>query len=243
MQCVVLAGGLGTRMRPWTDTVPKILVPVLGIPFAAHQLELLAQQGYDDVVVCLGHRGNQVRDFVGDGRRFGVRVSYVDEGEQLRGTGGAMRLAHDRDALDETFAVVYGDSYLPTDPAPIWRAFRADPAPVLMTVYRSAIDPELNNVVFRYGRVVRYHKGDRAPEMDHIDWGLAIFERRVVDERIPPDVHVDLAAVYESLSGDGELAGYEVTDRYFEVGSPKGLSDLETWLRDRAATVPGVEAS
>src|SRR5262247_1629658 len=73
VQCVVLAGGLGTRMRPWTDTAPKILVPVLGIPFAAHQLELLAQQGYDDVVVCLGHRGNQVRDFVGDGRRFGVR--------------------------------------------------------------------------------------------------------------------------------------------------------------------------
>src|SRR5215471_7472664 len=80
MQCVVLAGGLGTRMRPWTDTVPKILVPVLGVPFAAHQLELLARQGYDEVVVCLGHRGNQVRDFVGDGRRFGVRVSYVDEG-------------------------------------------------------------------------------------------------------------------------------------------------------------------
>jgi NDP-sugar pyrophosphorylase family protein len=228
---VVLAGGLGTRMRPLTDTVPKILVPVLGEPFAAHQLELLARQGYDDVVVCIGHRGDQVREFVGDGRRFGVQVEYVDEGEVLRGTGGALRLAHDRDVLADAFAVIYGDSYLPADPAPIWRAFAVDAAPVLMTVFRNRIDPELSNVVFRDGRIVRYHKGDRTPGMDHIDWGLSLFERTVIPERIPSDVHVDLASVYESLSTDGELAGFEVADRYFEVGSPKGLDDLEVWLR------------
>jgi NDP-sugar pyrophosphorylase family protein len=232
---VVLAGGLGTRMRPFTDTVPKILVPVLGEPFAAHQLQLLARQGYDDVVVCIGHRGEQVRDFVGDGRRFGVQVHYVDEGEELRGTGGALRLAHDRDVLADAFAVIYGDSYLPPDPAPVWSAFAGDAAPVLMTVFRNTIDPELSNVVFRDGRIVRYHKGDPTPDMDYIDWGLSLFERAVIPERIPSDVHVDLASVYESLSADGELAGFEVTDRYFEVGSPKGLHDLETWLR-------GVEA-
>ena len=218
-------------MRPFTDTVPKILVPVLGEPFAAHQLQLLAEQGYDDVLVCVGHRGDQVRDFVGDGRRFGVPVHYVDEGEQLRGTGGALRLAHDLDALADTFAVIYGDSYLPTDPTPIWRAFRAAGVPVLMTVFRNTIDPDLSNVVFRDGRVVRYHKGDRAPGMDHIDWGLSLFERAVIPDRIPRDVHVDLASVYESLSTDGDLAGFEVADRYFEVGSPKGLDDLELWLR------------
>jgi len=238
VQCVVLAGGLGTRMRPLTDTVPKILVPVLGVPFAARQLQLLAQQGYDDVVVCVGHRADQVREFIGDGRQFGVRVEYVDEGEQLRGTGGALRLAHDRDVLADTFAVIYGDSYLPADPTPVWRAFESDPAPVLMTVFRNRIDPELNNVVFRGGRILRYHKGDRTPDMDHIDWGLSLFERAVIPERVPDDVHVDLASVYESLSGDGELAGFEVTDRYFEVGSPKGLYDLETWLREHAAAVP-----
>ena len=66
-------------------------------------------------------------------------------------------------------------------------------------------------------------------------WGLSLFDRAVIPQRIPSDVHVDLASVYESLSGDGELAGFEVTDRYFEVGSPKGLHDLESWLRDRAA--------
>ena len=112
---VVLAGGLGTRMRDAAPGLPKALVPVLGEPFAFHQLRLLASQGVREVVYVIGHLGSQIRAAVGDGDAFGLGVSYVDEGESLRGTGGALRFAHDRGTLPDVFGVLYGDSYLPID--------------------------------------------------------------------------------------------------------------------------------
>ena len=123
MQCAILAGGLGTRMRPLTESLPKALVPVAGKPFAHHQLRLLAAGGVRRAVYCIGYRGDLIREAIGDDAHFGLEVAYVDEGAELRGTGGALRLALDEGVLDETFAVLYGDSYLPTALPPVWRAF------------------------------------------------------------------------------------------------------------------------
>src|SRR5919197_6751225 len=95
LQCVILAGGLGTRMRPATEAIPKALVPVLGSPFADWQLRLLASRGVERVVYSVGYRGDMLRDHVGDGSCFGLQVAWVDEGDDLRGTGGALRLAPD----------------------------------------------------------------------------------------------------------------------------------------------------
>src|SRR5260370_40089666 len=119
MQCVVLAGGLGTRLGARTRDVPKGMVRVAGEPFVQRQLALLADQGFSRVVLCIGHLGSQIRDFVGDGSRWGLEVDYADEGEELQGTGGALRLAFDAGLLDDRFAVLYGASYLPIDIAPV----------------------------------------------------------------------------------------------------------------------------
>jgi NDP-sugar pyrophosphorylase family protein len=235
-QCVVLAGGLGTRMRPHTETVPKVLLPVSGEPFAAHQLRLLRSQGFTDVVMCVGHLGEHVEDFVGDGAAFDLRVQFVSDGERLRGTAGALRHALDAGVLGERFAVVYGDSYLPIDVAPVWAAFEAARRPVLMTIYRNDVDPELNNVVYRDGRLVEYRKGVADPAMEYVDFGLSIVERAVVEQRVPPDAVVDLATVMEALSADDGVAGFVVDQRYYEVGSPSGLADLERYLASRAPT-------
>src|SRR5260370_1414690 len=136
MQCVVLAGGLGTRLGARTRDVPKGMVRVAGEPFVQRQLALLADQGFSRVILGIGHLGSQVRDFVGDGGRFGLVVEYADEGEELRGTGGALRLAFDAGLLENRFAVLYGDSYLPIDVTPVWEAATRDSRPALMTVYR-----------------------------------------------------------------------------------------------------------
>src|SRR5882724_3079057 len=119
MQCVILAGGLGTRMQPLTRRLPKTLLPVLGRPFAEYQLGWLADQGVRNVVYCIGFLGDQVRAFVGDGRRWRLRVDYVDEGSLLMGTGGALRLASDAGVLEPGFLVLYGDSYLPIEMAAV----------------------------------------------------------------------------------------------------------------------------
>jgi NDP-sugar pyrophosphorylase family protein len=233
--CVILAGGLGTRLRPVAANVPKALVPVLGEPFAQHQLSLLARQGIKRVVYCIGHLGGLVREYVGDGARWGLSVRYVDEGDELRGTAGALRLACDEGALEGSFAVLYGDSYLPIELAPVWKAFRDSSRPVLMTVLRNRDRWDRSNVVLEHGLVKRYEKaaGRRDRRMEWIDYGLSVLDRDVVAERIPADLPSDLSDLYGKLSREGAVAGLEVTERFYEVGSLQGLAELERHLANR----------
>lgn len=222
-------------MRPLTETVPKALVPVRGRPFADHQLNLLAGQGVRDVVYCIGYRGDLLREHVGDGSRFGLSVSYVDEGAELRGTAGALRLALDEDALDEAFAVLYGDSYLPIELEPVWRAFRASALPALMTVHRNEGRWDTSNVLLEDDRVALYDKSGthpRADELRWIDYGLSVLDRGLIEAEVPPGAVADLEDVFHRLSLAGKLAGYEVDQRFYEVGSPAGLEELERYLEE-----------
>jgi NDP-sugar pyrophosphorylase family protein len=234
MQCVIVAGGLGTRMRTLTGAdLPKALLPVHGRPFVDHQLELLVARGVENVVFCIGHGGSALRDHVADGAAFGLGVRYVDEGDDLRGTAGALRLALDAGVLDEDFAVLYGDSYLPIELEPVWRAFRAAGLPALMTVYRNENRWEPSNTVLAAGRVVLYDKQRthaRSAESRWIDYGLSVLRAELVEQRVPPAQVADLADLFHVLSLEGKLAGLEVEERFYEVGSPQGLADLESYL-------------
>jgi NDP-sugar pyrophosphorylase family protein len=233
LQVVLLAGGLGTRMRPMTETVPKALIPVAGKPFADWQLGYLAAQGVKRVTYCIGYRGDMLRDHVGDGARFGLDVSWVDEGSQLRGTGGALRLALDQGALDDAFFVLWGDAYLPIEVASVEDAWRRSGLPALMTVLRNEGRWDSSNVIYADGRVALYDKSrpeDRRSEMHWIDYGLSVLTREVVNERIESGAVADLANVMRDLSRAGLLAGFEVTQRFYEVGSPEGVRDLEAHL-------------
>jgi len=233
LQCAILAGGLGTRMRPRTAAVPKALLPVLGEPFADWQLRLLARGGIERVVYCVGYRGDQLRAHVGDGARYGLRVTWVDEGRRLLGTAGALRLALDRGALDEAFFVLYGDSYLPVDVAAVEAAWARSRLPALMTVLRNEGRWDRSNCVYRDGRVVLYDKGRASParaEMAWIDYGLSVLSRAVIAERVAPGAVADLADVQRDLSNAGQLAGLEVRERFYEAGSPEGLRELEAYL-------------
>ena len=231
---VILAGGLGTRIRHLTPDLPKALVRVLGEPFAFHQLRLLASQGVQNVVFVIGYRGAQIQDAIGDGAAFDLRVSYVDEGEQLRGTGGALRFALTSDALPRVFGVLYGDSYLPIDLTRVWEAFAIRDRPALMTVYRNEGRWDASNVVVTDGLVAHYEKSRDTP--DHriawIDYGFSMLERDVV-ERIPASRPADLSDLYTEMSIRGELAAYEVSERFFEVGTSTGRADLERHLAGR----------
>jgi NDP-sugar pyrophosphorylase family protein len=241
LQCAILAGGLGTRMRPMTESVPKALLPVLGRPFADWQLELLAAQGVQRVVYCIGYHGEMLRDHVGDGSRFGLRVTWSDEGSRLLGTAGAIRLAVDRGALDDAFFVLYGDSYLPAPVAGAEEAWRGSGAPALMTVLRNEGRWDRSNCIFRDGRVVLYDKRrppDRVGEMRWIDYGLSVLTAAVVHELVTAGTPADLADVQRDLSVSGRLAGLEVEERFYEAGSVAGLHELEAFLRSRPGVSP-----
>jgi len=237
MQCVILAGGIGSRMWPETRTVPKTLLPVRGRPFAECQLEWLSRSGIESIVYCVGYLGSEVRDFVGDGSGWGLAVRYVDEGDQLRGTAGALRMAYDAGVLDEDFLVLYGDSWLQVDPATVLRDARGRPEPALMTVYENVGQWDSSNVIFDGSRVVRYAKGlpQRPADMRWIDYGLSVLRREVVADRMAPATVLDLAPVYTALADEGRLAGYEVFERFYEIGSAQGRDDLERFLEESAA--------
>lgn len=238
MECLILAGGLGTRMRAVEPELPKALLPVAGRPFAHWQLSWLATQGVD-VVYSIGHKADQIRQYVGDGSPWGVSVRYVQEQEDgLLGTGGAVRLAVERAIVGEQFFVLYGDSYLQVDFKAVDMQFREASEVALMTVLRNDDQLDRSNVVFRDRQVLKYTKGctDRPSDMQYIDYGLSEFKRDVIEACVPLTERYDLGTLFARLSSEGRLGGYEVHERFYEVGSPQGLRDLEALVIGKSRT-------
>jgi NDP-sugar pyrophosphorylase family protein len=223
----ILAGGLATRLRPITETIPKALIDIAGEPFLAHQLRLLRRHGFERVVLCVGHLSEQIRDFAGDGSRFGLDIAYSQDGPRLLGTGGAIRQA--LPLLGDAFAVTYGDSYLPCDYAAALAAFHDSGKPGLMSVYRNRGLWDTSNVEFAGGRILAYDKANRTPAMQYIDYGLGAFQRAAF-EGVPAGEPYDLALLYQDLLRRGVLAAWESPDRFYEIGSPEGVRDLTEFL-------------
>lgn len=226
----LLAGGLATRLRPHTLKVPKALIQVAGEPFIAHQLRLMRRERVSRVVLCVGYLGEQIEAFVRDGSQFGLAVEYSYDGPNLLGTGGALRKA--LPYLGQEFLVMYGDSWLDTSFAPIVAAFRRSGKPALMTVFRNEGRWDVSNVWYENEVIRRHDKIERVPQMQHIDWGLSIVKGDVL-ARQPANTAFDLAEIYSSLARRGQLAGYEVTTRFYEIGSPEGLLETDALLRKR----------
>jgi MurNAc alpha-1-phosphate uridylyltransferase len=223
----ILSGGLATRLHPLTERIPKALVAVAGRPFVTWQLEYLRKQGASRVVLCVGYLGEQIEAEVGDGSAYGLEVRYSWDGPKLLGTGGALRRA--LPLLGDRFFVFYGDSYLPVDFRAVERSFLESGRPALMTVLQNHDRWDKSNVLFQQGRIEEYNKQSPRPEMRHIDYGLGILSASLIADR-PPDSVFDLAEVYHGLSLRGELAGFEVFERFYEIGSPTGLQETDEFL-------------
>lgn len=228
-QVVILAGGLATRLRPITETIPKAMVEVEGKPFIQHQIELLSRNGLTSFVICAGYLGEQIEQFLGDGSKYNVRVKYSYDGERLLGTGGALKKASS--LLEDSFMVLYGDSYLDIDYQAVSEYFHSNESLALMTVYQNSNQWDKSNVIFDNRKVTLYDKKKYVPEMKYIDYGLGILKKEVL-ANIPEDEVFDLSDLYTQLSIEGKLAGYQVHERFYEVGSFSGLDDMKHKLRN-----------
>lgn len=221
---------MATRLWPITRKIPKAMLEVAGKPFIEHQLTLLKIQNITEVVICAGYLGEQIQDFIQSGDRFGLKVNYSFDGEKLLGTGGALHKA--LPLLGDFFWVMYGDSYLDTKYPPILDYFLSEDRFGLMTVYRNNNQWDKSNVLFKNGKILIYDKENPQPEMEHIDYGLSLLRKGAFTD-IPEGKVFDLAELYAGLVNRNDMLGYEVKERFYEIGSPDGLKETESYLRAR----------
>ena len=229
----ILAGGLATRLRPLTETIPKSLVEVNGEPFLWHQLRLLRTNGIDRVVLCVGYLGEMIRASVGDGAAFGLSIGYSFDGPSLLGTAGALQQA--LPLLDENFFALYGDSYLPCDWADEQDSFLRQGKLGLMTVCRNDNRWDSSNVEFVDGEILTYNKKLRNERMRHIDYGLGVFRKAAFGLKGQAR---DLAMLYQELLGERELAAFEVSGRFYEIGSFAGIQEIGAYLNQQSTMEP-----
>jgi NDP-sugar pyrophosphorylase family protein len=227
----ILAGGLGTRLGEQVQRVPKALIEVAGAPFVFHQLALLRSYGARRIVICIGHLGEQIEQTVGDGGELGVEVSYSHDGPSPVGTAGAIRRA--LPLLGDAFLVLYGDTFLRIDYRAVQRAYEASGLLALMTVLHNDGRWDTSNAIFADGRVAAHDKRHPTRAMQWIDYGLGVLSARAMRE-VRPDAS-DLSDVYGELARRGELAGFEATERFYEIGTPNALAETDAFLRDWAA--------
>jgi NDP-sugar pyrophosphorylase family protein len=221
----ILAGGRGTRLGALGDSTPKPLVTVAGKPFLVHQLELLEAHGARHVVLCVGFLGEKIEESLG--RRHGrIAIDYSYDGPELAGTLGAVRRA--LPLLDEQFLILYGDTYLRVDYAAFAAKWRASGCPGAMAVLRNAGRWERSNARYSHGRVARYDKFAPTDDMAWIDYGLGGLDAEAVT--LLPESVSDLAFLYRILADRGELFGFPVTKRFYDVGTPEALRKTERFL-------------
>ncbi len=223
----ILAGGLATRLKPITATLPKSLIEVSGMPFIFHQLKWLKKQGAYEIVLCVGFLGEQIEALIGNGKNLGLSIQYSYDGEQLLGTGGAIQKA--LPLLGEKFFVLYGDSYLCCSLKEIQRAFEKQPLPALMTVLKNNNCWDKSNVFFQNNKLIEYNKHMPMHLMEHIDYGLSILSRKIFNYHYYSN-HFDLAILFTQLSSDQNLMGIEMHQRFYEIGSYKGLQEAQKFL-------------
>jgi NDP-sugar pyrophosphorylase family protein len=226
MQAVILAGGLGTRLRPLTKTVPKPMIPVAGVPYLEHQLTLLRDHRITKIVLLIGYLGQQIEEHFGDGRRFGLTIDYAREQTPL-GTGGALRNAID--LLADSFLVIYGDSYLPIKYASVLRTLESSSARGIVTVYDNQHEDTgvINNIALDDdGYITKYEKDNPDdPDLRYVEAGVLALARSVVAQIPKGKVSLE-QQVFPRLIAEHQLRGFVTKQRFYDIGTPERLQRI-----------------
>jgi D-glycero-D-manno-heptose 1,7-bisphosphate phosphatase len=232
-QVVILAGGRGTRLAPLTLTRPKPMIEFHGRPFLEYLIELFRQQGFERVLLLLGYLPEVIRDYFGDGARFGVRIDYaVSEIDDDTGR----RIALARSLLDPVFMLAYCDNYWPLDFAPMWNRFHEEQAKAMVTVYANRDGYTRDNLRVENGRVAVYDKSRTAADLHGVDIGYFILRRAVLD-LLPEGNPSFEKAVYPRLVEERSLLAHVTEHRYYSVGSHERLAMTEDFLARRPTVI------
>jgi NDP-sugar pyrophosphorylase family protein len=226
MQVAILTGGLATRLGDLTRNKPKSMLKIRGKTFLEYQLELLKRAEIKNIVLCIGHMGEQIERHFGNGRNYGVNIEYSLE-DKLLGTAGALKKAEA--LLNEVFFTMYGDSYLFLDFPAAMRYFKSQNKLALMTVYRNYDRYARSNTVVEGNSVKNFSKKERTGGMVYIEYGANIFNKDAL-RMIPENQFYSLDDVFHRLVEMDELLAFEVKERFYEIGSPQGVKEFEEYI-------------
>ncbi len=229
MQMVILAGGMATRLGNLTKNLPKSLISIQGKPFLEYQLAFLNKSGIQDIVLCVGHLGTQIKEMFGAGSSFNVNIRYSTE-DKLLGTAGAIKKAESM--LDDIFFTMYGDSYLFLDFKDVMSFFGSNNKLALMTVYENHNLYDRSNTAIEDNLVKKYSKTDVTPDMVYIDYGVNVFRKQAVS-LIPENQYCSLETFFPQLIKANGLLAYEVRERFFEIGSINGVTEFTNYIKGR----------
>lgn len=223
MQVVILAGGAAMRLRPLTQSIPKIMIPIAGKLFLEYQIELLKNSQITDIVLCTCYLREKIKNYFGNGAGLGMNILYSEE-EYPLGTAGALRNAYP--LLDDSFMLLDGDAYLPFKYDEIINEFRTGGKQGLMVVYKNNNRYDISNVAISGGLVTAYERQNKAPRMVYIHTGLSILCKKVLD-LIPVNQFYQLDLLFHDLVKNGELLAYETHQRFYGIGSLSGLDEFK----------------
>lgn len=227
MQMAILAGGFATRLGNLTEDRPKSMVEVQGKPFLEYQLDMLKKGGINNIVLCLGHMGEQIERYFVNGRKYGINIQYSFE-DRLLGTAGALKKAEV--LLDDIFFTMYGDSYLFLNFSRVKSYFEYRNKLALMTVNKNYDQYDKSNTVIQGNLVKKFSNKEKTEDMAYIEYGVNIFNKEVL-KMIPENQFYSLDDLFTRLIEMGELLAFEVKERFYEIGSPQGLKDFEKYAK------------
>lgn len=223
----MLAGGRGERLRPLTDSVPKPMIEFHGHPFLQYLIEMLREQGFEEVLLLLGYLPEPIQDYFGDGSRFGIRIEYaVTKPDDLT----AARVLDARDRLDPTFLMLYCDNYWPLQIERLWARYEEARAPALVTIYRNADEYSRDNVrLDDDGFITEYDRSRTSPGLRGVEIGYAILQRDLLDRLADGSSQIE-EGLYPALAWEHRLAALVTDHRYYSVGSLERLPVTERFL-------------
>ena len=233
-QAAILAGGRGTRLRPLTLTRPKPMVDILGKPFLEYQIEQLREQGFKRVLLLLGYLPEVVRDYFGDGRRWGIKIEYSVSAVEDE-TGRRLKLAEP--FLDSCFLLLYCDNYWPMSITRMWQRYVTAGAPAMITVYSNKDNYTRNSVrVEADGFVSIYDKTCSHPGLNGVEISYAIISKKVIRPLSDANVLFE-TAVYPALAARRELSAFVTDHRYLSVGAHHRLPLTEEFFRRKKTVI------
>ena len=223
---VILAGGLATRLKPLTEKIPKAVVKVAGLPFIFWQLQLLKKQNFKNVIISTGYLGEKIKSLVGNGNKFGLKISYENDGEKLLGTGGALKKMLDK--LPEYFFVMYGDTFLPINFKIIENKFLKIKKKNLMVVLKNNNKWANSNVSYENHQIISYSNKSQNKDLSYIDYGLSILCKKSfldIEEKT-----FGLEKIFLKLISQNKLFGHKTNKRFYEINTVSSLKVTEVFL-------------